>query len=217
MFELQPDYSKDLKNISPLLLSSKQLDLKITFLTLLAETAHVDIDIYLTAGLNGVSKFFSGPGLCPTMDTAEVMHWKVQWEWAVRAQGNQRSRAMGVPGYCNLVIEKQKILIMDWGEPGYRQRNSIYPIYKGRLAVWERRSSGACNFFVLPPRKLIFQSNEDEVTARSNGGDDDYIGDQSLLSFLWKQKSQISRSFCFLPVERPITCTKVWINRLGSA
>lgn len=74
MFELQTDYSEDLKNISPLLLSSKQLDLKITFLSIPAETVLVDIDIYLTAGLHGVSKFFSGPGLCPTMDTAEVMH-----------------------------------------------------------------------------------------------------------------------------------------------
>lgn len=74
MFELQTAYSEDLKNISPLLLSSKQPDVKITFLTLPSETVHVDIDIYLTAGLHGLSKFFSGPGLCPTMDTAEVMH-----------------------------------------------------------------------------------------------------------------------------------------------
>lgn len=94
MFELD-DYSQELKNISPLSMSRKQVDLKITILPIPAETVHFDIDIYLTAGLHRVSKFFSGTGFCHTMDTAEVIHRKVEWEGAVIAQGNQRSRAMG--------------------------------------------------------------------------------------------------------------------------
>lgn len=38
------------------------------------DAAHFDIDIYLTTGLHTVSKFFSGPGFCHTMDPAAVIH-----------------------------------------------------------------------------------------------------------------------------------------------
>lgn len=42
-----------------------------------------------------MSKFLSVPGLCHTMDAAEVIHTKVEWELAVIAQGNQRSQRRG--------------------------------------------------------------------------------------------------------------------------
>lgn len=58
-------------------------------------TLDTDIDIYLTAGIYKVCKFLSVPGLCHTMEAADVIHRKVEWELAVIAQGNQRCTALG--------------------------------------------------------------------------------------------------------------------------
>lgn len=84
------------------------------------DAAHYDIDIYLTTGLHTVSEFFSGPGFCHTMDPAEVIHWGLEWDQALIAQGNQCSRAMGRLVIVTLSREKkQKILIMERGDEGY--------------------------------------------------------------------------------------------------
>lgn len=66
---------------------------------------HFDIDIYLTAGVHKVSEFLPVPGFCHTMDTAEVIHRKVEWELALIAQGNQRFTA---PGHLVIVTVSWK-------------------------------------------------------------------------------------------------------------
>lgn len=72
------------------------VDLQITILLYFLRDGHSDIDIYLTAEIHKVREFLSGPLVSVRqLNTAEVIHRKLEWELAGTARGNQCFTASG--------------------------------------------------------------------------------------------------------------------------
>lgn len=154
-----------------------------------AVAVHFDIDIYLTAGLHTVSKFFSGPGFCHTMDTAEVIHWGVEWDRALIAQGNQCSRAMGCLVIVTLSWKKTK-------ESHNGPRRGGLRIEELNLVHLQREAgcaetSGRRRFFLcFLPWKTYFAERRGQGKIRRLWWWLRRLH-QSLLSSLWEQKTKL--------------------------